>query len=38
MKERAVWFLLGAAATSVFWLAVINGIGRQWFDELMKLI
>lgn len=35
MNQRAVWFLLGVAVSSIFWVAVINGIGRQWLDQLL---
>lgn len=37
MNGRVLWFLIGAAIASAFWLAVINGIGRQWYDQLIKL-
>ncbi len=35
MNSRAVWFLIGVAVSSNFWVAVINGIGRQWLDQLL---
>jgi hypothetical protein len=35
MSQRLVWFFLGAGVSSVFWLAVINGIGRTWLDQLL---
>ena len=37
MRERLIWFVLGAAIASVFWPAVLQGIGRQWYDALLKL-
>lgn len=35
MRVRVVWFFIGAVTSSVFWLAVINGIGREWLDQLL---
>lgn len=35
MNQRAVWFLLGVAVSSVFWLVVINGIGKTWLDQFL---
>lgn len=35
MSQRVGWFLSGAVVASVFWLAVINGIGREWLDQLL---
>ena len=37
MDQRTTWFLIGVAVSSVFWLAVINGIGRQWLNQLLTL-
>jgi arginine exporter protein ArgO len=36
MGQRALWFLIGAVTASAFWLIVLNGMGRQWLDVLMK--
>lgn len=33
--NRAFWFLAGVAVSSVFWIAVINGIGQDWLDQLL---
>ena len=35
MKVRVVWFVAGAATATVFWLALINGLGREWLDQLL---
>jgi hypothetical protein len=35
MWQRAAWFLVGFAGSSLFWMAVLNGIGRQWLDKLL---
>jgi arginine exporter protein ArgO len=35
MKERAIWFVLGAAFASVFWLAFMGGLGQEWLDLLL---
>ena len=35
MKQRAIWFFLGAAISSLFWIGVLNGIGRQWLDQFL---
>lgn len=36
MRVRVVWFFIGAVASSVFWLSVINGIGQEWLNQLLK--
>jgi arginine exporter protein ArgO len=35
MTQRAIWFLLGAAVASLFWIAVMKGIGQEWLDILL---
>ena len=37
MRQRVIWFLIGAAVSSVVWLIVFQGIQRQWFDALLGL-
>ena len=37
MRERVIWFFLGAAVASVFWLTVLQGHGREWYDALSRL-
>ncbi len=36
MGERFKWFLIGAAVATVFWLVILNGLGQQWLDALIK--
>jgi hypothetical protein len=36
MKQRAIWFLLGVAISSLFWIGALNGIGRQWLDMFLQ--
>jgi hypothetical protein len=36
MKQRAIWFLIGVAVSSLFWIGVLNGIGRQWLDLFLQ--
>jgi hypothetical protein len=34
MKERAIWFVLGAAFAPIFWLAFMVGLGQEWLHLL----
>jgi hypothetical protein len=34
MSSRWLWFLIGAATASVFWLIVLKGVGQQAFDAI----
>lgn len=36
MKERLVWFLLGAVTASVFWGLFLLATGQQWLDVLLR--
>lgn len=36
MNHRLTWFLVGVAVASVFWIAVIRGIGNEWLDILLQ--
>jgi hypothetical protein len=36
MWQRAIWFLAGVAVSSLFWIAVLNGIGQQWLDIVLR--
>jgi arginine exporter protein ArgO len=36
MQHRLTWFLIGAAVASVFWIAVLRGIGNEWLDILLQ--
>jgi hypothetical protein len=35
MAQRAIWFLFGAAFASVFWIAIMKGIGQEWLNILL---
>jgi hypothetical protein len=35
MKQRVLWFLLGAVFASLFWIAIMKGIGQEWLDILL---
>lgn len=37
MKIRILWFLIGAASASAFWLLVLNNLESQWFRALFEL-
>jgi arginine exporter protein ArgO len=36
MKHRLTWFFIGAAVASVFWIAVMGGIGNEWLNILLQ--
>lgn len=36
MHHRLIWFLIGAAVASVFWIAVMRGIGNEWLNILLQ--
>lgn len=36
MNNRLTWFLIGAAVASVFWIAVMRGIGNEWLNVLLQ--
>lgn len=35
MYQRLMWFLIGVAVSSIFWIAVMRGIGNEWLDMLL---
>jgi arginine exporter protein ArgO len=36
MHHRLTWFLIGAAVASMFWIAVLRGIGNEWLNSLLQ--
>ena len=36
MNHRLTWFLIGAAAASVFWIVLMRGIGNEWLNVLLQ--
>lgn len=38
MNGRVLWFLLGAASASIFWIVFIQLSGRGWLEEILKIV